>query len=99
MAKVAGQRAAVRKRAAETGHTSTLPFDKKKSVEAKVAEEEPVCGMCGEIIHPKVSICLPKDATLRSDALAAVPGGRHGRPRPRDPLVAFQGFTDSSKCE
>ena len=49
------------------------------TVVAKVADEIPVCGCCKEAIHPKVSICLPKDATLRSDALAAVPGGRHGR--------------------
>jgi len=45
----------------------------------KVADEKPICGCCKEEIHPKVSICLPKDATLRSDALAAVPGHRHGR--------------------
>ncbi len=49
------------------------------TVVAKVADEIPVCGCCKEAIHPKVSICLPKDASLRADALAAIPGGRHGR--------------------
>ena len=49
------------------------------TVVAKVADEIPVCGCCKEAIHPKVSICLPKDASLRADALAANPRGRHGR--------------------
>ena len=49
------------------------------TVVAKVADEIPVCGCCKEAIHPKVSTCLPKDASLRADALErdrAVDGAR-----------------------